>query len=72
MFFRDGKPQPDNYEGLKAGKLAKVSDPSGLTVEGLQVRNKFDSVSFKLQLKIKILSYKTKSVLRSKLLVAVR
>jgi hypothetical protein len=38
MFFRDGKPQPDNYEGLKAGKLAKVSDPSGLTVEGLQVK----------------------------------
>lgn len=31
-----GKPQPDNFEGLKAGKLANVSDPSGLTVEGLQ------------------------------------
>ncbi len=30
------KPQPDNYEGLKAGKLDKVSDPVGLTVDGLQ------------------------------------
>ena len=30
------KPQPDNFDGLKAGKLAKVSDPVGLTVEGLQ------------------------------------
>ena len=39
IISRDGKPQPDNYEGLKAGKLAKVSDPSGLTVEGLQVKS---------------------------------
>merc|ERR1712088_752198 len=30
------KRQPDNYEGLKAGKLDNVNDPSGLTVEGLQ------------------------------------
>ncbi|TRY67782.1 hypothetical protein TCAL_02922 [Tigriopus californicus] len=30
------KPQPDNYEGLKAGKLEKVSDPVGLTLEDLQ------------------------------------
>merc|ERR1719356_1367306 len=29
------KPQPDNYAGLKAGKL-DVKDKSGLTVEGLQ------------------------------------
>jgi len=35
--IRDEKPQPDNFEGLKAGKLVKVTDPSGLTVEGLQV-----------------------------------
>merc|ERR1719234_1720734 len=28
--------QPDNYEGVKAGKLDNVNDPSGLTVEGLQ------------------------------------
>lgn len=31
-----GKRQPDNYEGLKAGKLENVKDPSGLTVDGLQ------------------------------------
>ena len=58
IFHRTGvarKRQPDNYEGLKAGKLLfftpnlqfceslktgkldNVSDPSGLTVEGLQV-----------------------------------
>lgn len=30
------KRQPDNYEGLKAGKLDNVNDPSGLTVDGLQ------------------------------------
>lgn len=30
------KPQPDNFEGLAAGKLVTVSDPVGLTVEGLQ------------------------------------
>jgi len=30
------RPQPDNYQGLKAGKLTKVSDPVGLTLEGLQ------------------------------------
>ena len=29
------KPQPDNFAGLKAGKL-EVKDDSGLTVEGLQ------------------------------------
>jgi len=29
------KRQPDNFQGLKAGRL-KVKDPSGLTVEGLQ------------------------------------
>lgn len=34
--FRLKKPQPDNYEGLKAGKLEKVSDPVGLTLEDLQ------------------------------------
>jgi len=32
----EGKPQPDNHEGLEAGKLRKVSDPVGLTIEGLQ------------------------------------
>jgi len=31
-----GKPQPDNFEGIKAGKLRQVSDPVGLTIEGLQ------------------------------------
>jgi len=31
-----GKPQPDNFEGLKAGKLKDVKDDSGLTIEGLQ------------------------------------
>jgi hypothetical protein len=31
-----GKPQPDNFEGLKAGKLKEVKDDSGLTIEGLQ------------------------------------
>merc|ERR1712141_532879 len=31
-----GKRPPDNYEGLKAGKLENVKDPSGLTVDGLQ------------------------------------
>jgi len=30
------KAQPDNFEGLAAGKLVKVSDPVGLTLEGLQ------------------------------------
>jgi len=30
------KPQPDNYEGLKAGKLKNVKNDVGLTVEGLQ------------------------------------
>ena len=30
------KPQPDNYEGLRAGRLDQVRDKSGLTVEGLQ------------------------------------
>ncbi|CAB4063692.1 unnamed protein product [Lepeophtheirus salmonis] len=30
------KPQPDNFEGLKAGKLTNVTDPVGLTIEGLQ------------------------------------
>ena len=34
--FRGKKPQPDNFEGLAAGKLVSVSDPVGLTVEGLQ------------------------------------
>ena len=34
--FSDGKPQPDNHEGVEAGKLRKVSDPVGLTIEGLQ------------------------------------
>ena len=34
--FRSGKPQPDNHDGIKAGKLRKVSDPVGLTIEGLQ------------------------------------
>ncbi len=36
MFVSAKKPQPDNFEGLKAGKLTKVSNPVGLTVEGLQ------------------------------------
>ena len=39
IFHRTGvarKRQPDNYEGLKAGKLDNVNDPSGLTVDGLQ------------------------------------
>ena len=36
LFFREGKPQPDNFEGRAAGKLVSVSDPIGLTVEGLQ------------------------------------
>lgn len=31
-----GGSQPDNYNGLKEGKLRNVKDPSGLTVEGLQ------------------------------------
>ena len=31
-----GKRQPDNFTGLKAGKLQNVKDKSGLTVEGLQ------------------------------------
>merc|ERR1712066_503601 len=31
-----GNPQPDNHDGFKAGKLRKVSDPVGLTIEGLQ------------------------------------
>lgn len=31
-----GKPQPDNFEGLKEGKLPEVKDKSGLTVEGYQ------------------------------------
>ena len=35
-FYRSGKPQPDNHDGIKAGKLRKVSDPVGLTIEGLQ------------------------------------
>ena len=35
-YFREGKRQPDNHEGIKAGKLRKVSDPVGLTIEGLQ------------------------------------
>jgi len=30
------KAQPDNFEGIAAGKLVKVSDPVGLTLEGLQ------------------------------------
>ncbi len=30
------RPQPDNFEGLKAGKLRNVKDPVGLTVEDLQ------------------------------------
>jgi len=30
------RPQPDNYEGNKAGSLANVKDDSGLTVENLQ------------------------------------
>ena len=34
--FRGKQPQPDNFEGLAAGKLVSVSDPIGLTVEGLQ------------------------------------
>ena len=34
--FRGSKPQPDNYEGLKAGKLKNVKNDVGLTVEGLQ------------------------------------
>jgi len=33
---QSGKHQPDNHDGLKAGKLRKVSDPVGLTIEGLQ------------------------------------
>lgn len=32
----DGKPQPDNWEGKKKGKLPDVKDKSGLTVEGYQ------------------------------------
>ena len=36
LFCRAKKPQPDNFEGSAAGKLIKVSDPIGLTVEGLQ------------------------------------
>jgi len=32
----EGLRQPDNHEGLKAGKLENVKDPGGLTVEGLQ------------------------------------
>ena len=28
--------QPDNFEGIKAGKLQNVKDSSGLTVEDLQ------------------------------------
>ena len=36
VYFREGKPQPDNFEGRAAGKLVSVSDPIGLTVEGLQ------------------------------------
>merc|ERR1712062_467841 len=31
-----GKPQPDNWEGVKEGKLPDVKDKSGLTVEGYQ------------------------------------
>jgi len=31
-----GKPQPDNWEGIKEGPLPDVKDKSGLTVEGLQ------------------------------------
>ena len=34
--YRGKKAQPDNFEGLAAGKLVKVSDPVGLTLEGLQ------------------------------------
>ena len=34
--FRGSKPQPDNYQGLKAGKLKNVKNDVGLTVEGLQ------------------------------------
>ena len=30
------RPQPDNYEGNKAGTLQNVQDDSGLTVENLQ------------------------------------
>ena len=30
------KAQPDNYEGIQAGKLKNVKDDSGLTLEGLQ------------------------------------
>lgn len=30
------RPQPDNYEGNKAGSLQNVQDDSGLTVENLQ------------------------------------
>jgi len=33
---QSGKRQPDNFTGLKAGKLRNVKDKSGLTVEGLQ------------------------------------
>ena len=36
QIFRSGKSQPDNHDGIKAGKLRKVSDPVGLTIEGLQ------------------------------------
>ena len=36
LLNRSGKPQPDNHDGVKAGKLRKVSDPVGLTIEGLQ------------------------------------
>ncbi len=40
VFYRGKKPQPDNFEGIAAGKLVKVSDPIGLTLEGLQVSYK--------------------------------
>jgi len=31
-----GKPQPDNYEGIKEGTVKNTKDKSGLTVDGLQ------------------------------------
>ena len=36
LCFRAKKPQPDNFEGIQAGKLERVSDPVGLTLEGYQ------------------------------------
>jgi hypothetical protein len=34
-FFRSGKPQPDNYEGVLEGPISTEFD-IGITIEGLQ------------------------------------